>query len=71
MELPLETSDQEGDLVEDVYRYLITNGDYPDECTETRKRVIRRKAKKFDVREGQLYYKHKCKGKVGRSVVYR
>ena len=36
---------------------------YPDGCSETRKRVIRKKAAKFEVKDGELY-KQKQNGKV-------
>ena len=37
---------------------------YPDGCSDTRKRVIRKKAAKFEVKDGELYYKQKQNGKV-------
>ena len=58
-----EESFEEGDLVEQAYVY-VTSSRYPTGCPENRKRVIRKKAKKFEVKDGVLYYKKKCKGKV-------
>ena len=59
--MDFEERDQE--LVEQAYDYL-TASRYPPECTENRKRVIRKKAKKFEIKDGQLFYKQKQKGKV-------
>ena len=58
-----DESYEEGDLVEQAYLYVTTLG-YPAGCTDNRKRVIRKKAKKFEVKEGELFYKKRCKGKV-------
>ena len=42
---------------------------YPLSCTEARKRSIRRKAEKFVIREGELYFiKKKKKGRGGKKV---
>ena len=60
-----EEKDQE--LVEQAYAYLTTST-YPPGCTENRKRVIRTKAKKFELRDGELFYKQKQKGKVLSTV---
>ena len=46
---------QTGDFIVDVYLYLAKKI-YPDGCKRQRKRTIRRKAEKFVVREGQLFY---------------
>jgi len=59
----LDTSCAETDLVEQAYQYLSTRS-YPTGCSDNRKRVIRKKAKRFEVRDGELYYKKKVKGKV-------
>jgi len=57
-----------GDLIQDVYVYL-TERRYPLSCTEARKRSIRRKAEKFVIREGELYFiKKKKKGRDGKKV---
>ena len=50
-------------LIEQAYTYL-REKTYPDGCSETRKRVIRKKAAKFEVKDGELYYKQKQNGKV-------
>ena len=50
-------------LVDAAYLY-ITESKYPEECTETSKRSIRKKAKKFVVREGVMYFLKKKKHKV-------
>ena len=52
-----------GDLIEEVYEYM-TQRLYPLGCTERRKRTIRRKANKFVLKDGELYFKKKQKGKV-------
>ena len=39
----------------------VTDKTYPEGCSENLKRVIRRKAKMFSVRDGELYYKKKGK----------
>ena len=52
----------EEDLVEDVYIY-VTEQRYRDGATENRKRAIRNKAKKFEVRNGELFYKKVKRGR--------
>jgi len=42
-----------------IYIHLPERKD--DGCSETRKRVIRKKAAKFEVKDGELYYKQKGK----------
>ena len=59
----MQGSDQECDLVEQAYQYVTTRV-YPEGCSDTRKRTIRKKAKKFEVKEGELFYKQKCREKV-------
>ena len=51
-----------GDLVEEAYEYLVRNV-YPVGASVARKRCIRRKAQKFVVKDGEMYFKKK-KGKV-------
>ena len=53
------------DLVEEAYAYLVSKK-YPECVSETKRRVIRRKAAKLTISvEGELLYKHKQgKGKV-------
>ena len=46
-------SKEEQDLVQHVYIYL-TEGKYPGGASTNEKRVIRRKSKKFSVRDGEL-----------------
>ena len=57
-------NEDEGDqLVQEAYAYL-TEKKYPHGCKESRKRTIRKKAAKFEIKDGgELYYKMK-KGKV-------
>ena len=43
------------DIVEHVYNHLTMRA-YPVECNENKKRTIRKKAKKFLVRDGELFY---------------
>ena len=53
-----------GDLVQEAYMYL-TQQRYPLGCADSRKRSIRKKAAKFVVRDGELFFKKKKKnGKV-------
>ena len=55
---------EEETLIKDVYTYL-TRKSYPADCPGNMKRIIRRKALKFQVTEnGELYYKHNQKGQV-------
>ena len=54
-------AEQKEELVQQAYTYL-TKTSYPNACTEIRKRVVRKKAAKFEVKDGELYYKHKQKG---------
>ncbi len=63
MEADTSDRDGDGDLVEQAYQY-ITAGTYPVGCPENRKRIIRKKSKKFQVRDGELLYVVKRKGKV-------
>ena len=49
---------EEGELLDGVVHYL-TTGEYPTGCPENKKRSIRRKAAKFEVRHGELFYKNK------------
>ena len=48
-------SDADDDIVEQVYHYL-TKSEYPSGVSEHRKRGIRKKAKRFAVKDGELYY---------------
>lgn len=53
----------DADLVELAYEYITTKS-YPAGCTENKKRTIRKKSKRFEVRNGEMCYKMKQKGKV-------
>eukprot|EP00731_Ephydatia_muelleri_P038909 Em0983g3a len=58
------------DLVEEAYAYLVSKK-YPECVSETKKRVIRRKAAKLTISvEGELLYKHK-QGKEKQEVLLR
>ncbi len=50
------------DLVESTYLHL-TEKRYPNGCKATRKRSIRKKASKFVVQNGKMFFKKKKKGK--------
>ena len=66
MENDVSDCDECDDLVEEAYAYLLSKKN-PEYASESRKRVIRRKATKLTFSgEGELLYKHKQeKGKVG------
>ena len=65
-----QTLDQaENELVEEVYIYL-TEGKYPVTCAANRKRIIRRKAEKFRVQNGELFYLKKKSRKVNLDSIY-
>ena len=52
-------------LLEEAYYYMyLTDKKYPPGCSDIRKRVIRKKAQKFVVNDGELFYKQQKKGKV-------
>ena len=53
------SSDEERDLTADAVLY-IEKGCYPSNCTPNRKRAIRRKAGKFCLRKGEIYYEKKA-----------
>ena len=57
------SSDVEGDLVGEVFEYLVS-GKYCDGASKERKWTIRKKALKFSVSSrGELFYRQKRKGK--------
>ena len=57
------SSDVEGDLVGEVFEYLLS-GKYCDGASKERKRTMRKKALKFSVSSrGELFYRQKRKGK--------
>ena len=66
MENDVSDCDECDDLVEEAYAYLLSKK-YPEYASESRKRLIRRKATKLTLSgEGELLYKYKQgKGKVG------
>ncbi len=67
--MQVSVSDDEefgGDLVELAYQY-VTNGTYPEGCSDGKKRSVRWKAKKFEVIGGELFYKHKINGRVSQN----
>ena len=55
-----ESSQVERDLLGAVYSYLVDKV-YPKNATKNEKRVIRRKAMKFEIVDGELYFKKKKK----------
>ena len=60
-----EEAERDLQLVEEAYSY-VTKKKYPPGCSDVRKRVIRRKAQKFIVKDGEMFYKQQKKGKVGK-----
>ena len=60
-------NDAEADLVDQAYQYITTNS-YPPGCPENRKRTIRKKSKRFQVRDGELFYKEMRKHSSGKKV---
>ena len=63
-----EEAEEAGDLVQDVYTYL-TDRHYPPDCVDARKRAIRRKATKFHIHDGELFFqKQKKKARDGKKV---
>ena len=56
----MEESREGADLVEEVYHY-ITAGTYPIECSQNKKRIIRKKSKRLTVKDGELLYLDKQK----------
>ncbi len=58
-----DAENQEEDLIENAYMFLTSNT-YPKRCSDNLKHVIQRKAAKFAVNDGELFYKQKRKEKV-------
>lgn len=56
----MDTSDDGVDLVDAVFLYL-TQKKYPSQCSNDRKRAIRRKAMVFVLHDGVLFFKKKKK----------
>ena len=50
-------------MIGDVYNYL-KEGVYRKGATSSRKRVIKRKAAKFQIKHGEIYYKQTTNTKV-------
>ncbi len=50
--------EESGELLDDVVKYLTTKA-YSENADSNKKRSIRRKAKKFEVRHGEMFYKNK------------
>ncbi len=55
-----KTTLSEDNLLDAVYTYL-NEGRYPVEASADKKRSVRRKAKKFAVKNGELFYLKKVK----------
>ena len=49
------TVDIEDELMKKVCTYVVS-GNYPDESSKNEKRIIRRKAKKFVLNQGEIHY---------------
>ena len=63
----MQEDDDCGDLIEKAYVYL-TEKRYPDDCEKNEKRIIRKKAQKFVVQDGELQYKKSVRGRDGSKV---
>ncbi len=50
----IDAEERDQELVEEAFNYLTTSTYIPG-CTENRKRVIQKKAKKFELNDGELY----------------
>ena len=59
--------EQDNDLLEKAYIYL-TERRYPENSSSNDKRIIRRKAAKFNMRDGELFYKKRVLGFDGKKV---
>ena len=55
------------DLIDNIFIF-VTENRYPEGATVGQKRTIRRKAAKFEVREGELFYKKTTKDERGNKV---
>ena len=60
-------SDADDDIVEQVYHYLMKVSIQVVSCSEYRKRGIRKKVKRFAVKDGELYY---IQGKIKHKVSF-
>ena len=65
----IEEAEETVDLVQDVYTYL-TEHHYPPHCKEAGKRAIWRKAKRFVICDGELFFlKQKKNARNGKKVL--
>ena len=55
------------DLIDNIYTF-VTENRYPEGATVGQKRTIRRKAAKFEVCDGELFYKKTTKDERGNKV---
>ena len=58
-----DAADAETSLIKNACDYL-TSGTYPPGATKNKKRVIRKKASKLSVRNGEIFYKKKGRKEV-------
>ena len=63
-----DKAQHEQQLLEEAFTYR-TEGKYPEGASENKKRVIRKKANKFEVKDGELFYKQNYK-KVKQTCSY-
>ena len=61
--MSFDETEESVDFVHDVFQYL-KDGKYPNSYTLYHKRIIRRKAKRFALKDGVLFYKQKRKNQV-------
>ena len=54
-----DKAQQEQQLLEEAFKYRTDSGKYPEGASENKKRVTRKKASKLEVKDGELFYKHK------------
>ena len=55
-----DKAQHEQQLLEEAFAYR-TEGKYPEGASDNKKRVIRKKANKFEVKDGELFYKQNYK----------
>ena len=55
-----EFCERDYDLVEQVYQYIAA-GTYPIECSQNKNRIIRKKSKRFMIKDGELSHLEKRK----------
>ena len=55
-----ESCERDHELVEQVYQYIAA-GTHPIGCSQNQKRVIRKKSKRFMIKDGELLYLEKRK----------